>query len=204
MPEKNKAVDAYIAKSAPFAQPILKHLRSLVHETCPETVEKIKWGFPHFDYLGEMLCSMAAFKQHCSFGFWKAALMKEVSLMDNARQETAMGHLGKISSLKDLPSDKKLKSWIREAMKLNETGQKQARPKPAPAKEIPVPEDVQAALNKNKKALAHFEKFPPSHRKEYLQWITEAKTAPTRERRLAQMLEWVAEGKGRNWKYEKK
>ncbi len=203
MAEKNKAVDAYIAKSAPFAQPILKHLRSLVHEACPATEEKIKWGFPHFDYHGEMLCSMAAFKQHCAFGFWKAALMKEVSLMDNARQETAMGHLGKISSLKDLPADRKLKSWIREAMKLNETGQKLARPKPAPAKEIPVPEDVQTALNKNRKALAHFEKFPPSHRKEYLQWITEAKTAPTRERRLAQMLEWVAEGKGRNWKYQK-
>lgn len=203
MPVKNKAVDAYIAKSAPFAQPVLKHLRSLVHEVCPDTEEKIKWGFPHFDYLGEMLCSMAAFKQHCAFGFWKAPLMKEVSLMDNARQQTAMGHLGKIGSLKDLPADRKLKSWIREAMKLNETGQKAVRPKPAPVKEIPVPEDVQAALNKNKKALTQFEKFPPSHRKEYLQWIMEAKTAATRERRLLQMLEWVSEGKNRNWKYQR-
>lgn len=203
MPVKNKAVDAYIAKSAPFAQPILNHLRSLVHETCPDAEEKIKWGFPHFDYLGEMMCSMAAFKQHCAFGFWKAPLMKEVSLMDNARSESAMGHLGKISSLKDLPSDTKLKKWIREAMQLNKEGKKPVRSKPAPVKELPVPDDVQAALKKNRKAAAHFEKFPPSHRKEYLQWITEAKTAPTRERRIAQMLEWVAEGKGRNWKYQK-
>lgn len=204
MPVKNKAVDAYIAKSAPFAQPILNHLRKLVHETCPDTEEKIKWGFPHFTYLGDMLCHMASFKQHCAFGFWKAALMKEVSLMDNARNESAMGHLGKITSLNDLPSAKKLKSWIREAMKLNENGQKPARPKPAPVKEMAIPDDVQAALKKNRKASVNFEKFPPSHRKEYLQWITEAKTVATRERRLAQMLEWVAEGKGRNWKYEKK
>ena len=120
--EKSKAIDAYIAKSADFAKPVLNHIRELVHKTCPEAEEKMKWSFPHFDYKGEMMCSMAAFKQHAALSFWKAALMKDPVLTDNAKSETAMGHLGRISSLKDLPSDKKLAAWIKEAMLLNDKG----------------------------------------------------------------------------------
>src|SRR4249920_1912524 len=122
MGKKEKAIDNYIARSADFAKPILNHIRELVHKTCPDAEEKMKWSFPHFDYKGEMMCSMAAFKQHCVFGFWKAALMKDPVLIENARSEVAMGHLGRITSLKNLPSDKKIIVWIKEAMKLNDEG----------------------------------------------------------------------------------
>lgn len=204
MPITHPGVDAYIQKAAPFAQPILQHLRALVHKACPATEEKIKWGMPHFDYKGEMMCSMASFKQHVSFGFWKAALMKDTSLMETARTEVAMGHLGRITCLKDLPSGKQLTAWIKEAMALNEQGVKlPPRSKSPENKILDVPEYFTAALNKNKKARKTFENFSYSHRKEYVQWITEAKTAATREKRMATALEWLAAGKGRNWKYEK-
>lgn len=204
MGKKDKAIDAYIVKSADFARPILNHIRKLVHEACPEVEEKMKWSFPHFDYKGEMMCSMAAFKQHASFGFWKAALMKDPVLLETARSEVAMGHLGKLTSLKDLPTDKKMTAWIKEAMKLNEQGIKVAKPKPASRTELVIPDYFSKALAKNKKAKQVFESFAYSHRKEYLQWITEAKTEETRNKRMATAIEWIAEGKGRNWKYAKK
>jgi uncharacterized protein YdeI (YjbR/CyaY-like superfamily) len=203
MATKNKAIDAYIAKSAGFAKPILNHMRELVHKTCPEVEETMKWSFPHFDYKGEMMCDMAAFKQHCSMGFWKAALMKDPILMEKAKSEVAMGHLGRITSLKDLPSDKKLTAWIKEAMKLNEEGKKVVKTKPAVKKELVVPGYFTAAVKKNKKAWAVFEAFAPSAKKDYVEWITEAKTEETKNKRLTQAIEWMAEGKRRNWKYER-
>ncbi len=205
MVKKEKAIDAYIARSAGFAKPILHHIRELVHKACPDAEEKLKWGMPFFDYKGEMLCHMAAFKEHAVMGFWKAAIMKDPILIENARSEKAMGHLGKLTSLKELPSDKKIISWIKEAMQLNEKGIK------LPAKSITVkttvlhlPDFFISALNKNKKAKQVFEKFPPSHKKEYLEWIIEAKTEATREKRLKTAIEWMAEGKNKNWKYQKK
>lgn len=202
MGKKDKAIDAYIAKSADFAKPVLQHLRELVHKACPDAEEKMKWSFPHFNYKGDMLCSMAAFKQHASFGFWKAALMKDPVLQETAKSEVAMGHLGRITSLKDLPADKKMMAWIKEAMVLNDKGIKVAKPKPAEKKELVEPDYFVKALAKNKKAQKVWDAFAYSHKKEYLQWITEAKTEATREKRIATTLEWVAEGKKRNWKYE--
>ena len=205
MANKEKGIDNYIAKSADFAKPILNHIRELVHKACPDVEEKMKWSMPFFDYKGEMLCHMAAFKQHAVMGFWKAALMKDTVLMENAKSETAMGHLGRISSLKDMPSDKKITGWIKEAMELNDKGIKlPAKPKPAAGKEIAVPDYFTKALAKNKKAKQVFENYAYSHKKEYLMWITEAKTEETRSKRMATALEWMAEGKSRLWKYEKK
>jgi uncharacterized protein YdeI (YjbR/CyaY-like superfamily) len=205
MVTKIKAIDAYIAKQADFAKPILQHIRELVHKACPEAEEKIKWGMPFFDYKDEMLCHMASFKQHAVMGFWKAALMKDALLLENAKAETAMGHLGKIGSLQDLPPDKKITAWIKEAMVLNDKGIKlPSKAKPADKKELVMPDYLVAALAKNKKAKQVFENFAYSHKKEYLQWITEAKTEETRNKRMATALEWIAEGKGRNWKYERK
>ena len=205
MAKKDKAIDAYISRSADFAKPILDHIRQLVHATCPEVEEKMKWSFPHFDYKGEMMCSMAAFKQHAVMGFWKAALMKDASLLETARSEVAMGHLGKISSLKDLPADKKIIAWIKEAMKLNDLGKKlPAKAKTTEKKELVVPEDFMKALKKNKKALQTFEAFSYSNKKEYVVWVTEAKTADTRNNRLATSIEWMSEGKSRLWKYQQK
>ncbi|MFN8244530.1 MAG: YdeI/OmpD-associated family protein [Ferruginibacter sp.] len=202
MAKKEKAIDAYIAQSADFARPILHHLRELVHKTCPEVEEKMKWSFPHFDYKGEMMCSMAAFKQHAVFGFWKAAIMKDPVLAETARSEVAMGHLGKITSLKNLPSDKKISSWIKEAMLLNDKGIKlPAKATSTEKKEVLVPDYFTKALKKNKKAFETFEAFAYSHRKEYVQWITEAKTEETRNKRMAQAIEMLQEGKSRNWKY---
>ena len=203
MAKKEKAIDAYIVKSADFAKPILNHIRDLVHKTCPDVEEKMKWSFPHYDYCGEMMCSMAAFKQHCSFGFWKAALMKDPVLVANAKSEVAMGHLGRITSLKDLPADKIILGYIKEAMKLNDDNIKVAKPKPATKSELIIPPYFTAALRKNKKALAVFEGFSYSNKKEYVLWVTEAKTEETRNKRLTQGIEWMAEGKVRNWRYVK-
>jgi len=204
MPTKDKRIDAYIAKAQPFAQPILKHLRELVHKACPEVEETMKWSFPHFDYKGEMMCSMAAFKQHCAFGFWKASLMKDKKLVENAKSESSMGHLGRITSLDGLPSDKKMIAYIKEAMKLNDERVKVKKPVSKEKKALVAPDYFLAALKKSKKALAAFEGFSYSHKKEYVEWITEAKTEETREKRMMTAVEWMSEEKPRNWKYMKK
>lgn len=195
-------IDAYIAKSAAFAQPILKHLRELVHKACPEVVETVKWSMPHFEHAGSNLCGMAAFKAHCSFGFWHQG-MTAILRQDGIDGESAMGSFGRITSLKDLPADKAMLRYIGAAAKLTASGQP-ARPKrpSGPAKELPVPADLAAGLKKNKAAAKAFSDFSPSHRKEYIEWITEAKRDETRQKRLATTLEWLAEGKSRNWKYE--
>ncbi|RTL57352.1 MAG: hypothetical protein EKK37_15005 [Sphingobacteriales bacterium] len=202
MATKDKRIDAYIAKSADFAKPILNHLRELVHKACPDVVETLKWSMPCFEYKG-MLCNLASFKQHCSFGFWKASLMKDKVLMETAQSEVAMGHLGRITSLKDLPSDKKITAWIKEAMKLNEEGKKVVKAKPAVKQELIVPDYFISAVKKNKKAWTTYEAFSPSAKKDYVQWVTEAKSEETKNSRLAQAIEWMAEGKRRNWKYER-
>ena len=154
MAKKEKAIDTYISKSADFAKPVLNHIRELVHKACPDVEEKMKWSFPHFDYKAEMMCSMAAFKQHAVMGFWKAALMKDAVLLENARSEVAMGHLGRITSLKDLPADKKIIAWIKEAMKLTDLGKKlPAKAKTPEKKELKFPVDLMKALKKDKKIL---------------------------------------------------
>jgi uncharacterized protein YdeI (YjbR/CyaY-like superfamily) len=196
MGTRDKRVDTYVARSADFARPILEHIREIVHEGCPEVEETIKWGFPNYQYKG-MLCSMAAFKEHCTFGFWKGSLIVDAA---DRRSDEAMGQLGRITRLSDLPPRKKLVGYVRKAKELNDAGVKVAKTtKPKPALEPPA--DLLAALKKNKKAQAAFDKFPPSHRREYVEWIVEAKTDATRQRRLAQAVEWMAEGKPRNWKY---
>ena len=191
-------VDAYIAKSAEFAQPILQHLRAVVHAACPEVEETIKWGFPHFMYKG-MMCSTASFKSHCALNFWKAELL----MADEANRE-AMGQFGRIASIKDLPSKKVLTAYIKQAMKLNDDGvAAPARAKPAEPRALEIPEELTAALKKSPAARKHFEAFSPSKQRDYAGWIMEAKTEATRTRRLEQAVEWISEGKARNWKYEK-
>jgi hypothetical protein len=205
MAKKEKVIDAYIAKSADFAKPILNHIRKLVHAACPDVEEKMKWSFPHFDYKGEMMCSMAAFKQHAVMGFWKAALMQDPSLQENAKSEVAMGHMGKLTSIKDLPSDKKITAWVKEAMKLTDLGKKlPTKPKTSAKTALEIPEYFMKALKKNKKALQTFEAFSYSNKKEYTEWIAGAKTEETKNSRLATAIEWMTEGKNRNWKYQKK
>lgn len=204
MPKKDPRVDLYISKSADFAKPILIHLRELIHLACPEVSETIKWSFASFDYMGPM-CSMAAFKQHCAFGFWKASIMKDKTLAKNSESESAMGHYGKITSLNDLPSDKKIIAHIKDAMMLNERGIKLPPKKVTKAKkEIVVPVFFLKELKKNKKAFTVFEAFSPSHKREYVEWISEAKTGETKNRRMETAIEWMSEGKSRNWKYIKK
>ncbi len=201
---KDKRVDAYIAKSAEFAKPILTHLRELVHRACPEVEEKIKWGFPNFDYKGVM-CNMAAFKQHCAFGFWKASLLNDPKGILATVDQNSMGHFDRITSLKDLPSDKILLGFIKQAVELNERKIKRpVKVTPKGSKTIDTPDYLAKALRKDKTSAEIFENFAYSHRKEYIQWFEEAKTEETRNKRIAQAIEWISEGKGRNWKYEKK
>lgn len=198
MPSNDPSIDAYIEKSAEFAKPVMNHLRELIHKACPQVNETLKWSMPSFEYKG-LLCGFAAFKQHCTFGFWKQSLMETDAFPKN---KTAMGSFGRITSLKDLPSNKVMVGLIHQAMELNEKGIKVPKKPAAPKKELVVPDVLKNALSKNKAAKTTFEKFPYSCKKEYIEWITEAKTQPTRDKRLASTIEWLAEGKRRNWKYE--
>jgi hypothetical protein len=201
---RDAKVDAYLAKVKPFALPIMEHLRDLVHKACPEVEEAIKWGRPFFVYQGAILGNMSAFNEHCSFGFWGeeiGAVLREAGAVG----EEGMGSLGRISSLKDLPSDKKIVSWIRQAAGFIERGEYTspiaARPKVVKAAVEPSPE-FSAALKKNKQAAARFAAFSPSCKREYVEWIAEAKRPETRDKRIASAVELIAEGKQRNWKYQ--
>lgn len=205
MSANDKRIDAYINKAQPFAKPVLKHLRMLVHAACPGAEETMKWSFPHFIFMGEIICSMAAFKQHCAFGFWKASLMKDKKLTANARSESAMGHLGRITSLDDLPSDKQMIAYIKEAAALNAGGIRIRKTSSVrTSKTLIVPPYFTEALHTNLKAKKTFDGFSYSQRKEYVDWVTEAKTEPTRLQRLSTAVKWMSEGKVRNWKYIKK
>lgn len=200
MASTDPRIDAYIASAADFARPILERARAIVHEACPQVEETIKWGMPTFVYAGGILCGMAAFKQHATFGFWKHALV-----MGEGAERDGMGSFGRMSSVRDLPSKKELVPLIRKAMALNEQAvkttpaRKRTTPRPAPT----VPADLAAALKGNAAARETFEGFPPSHRREYVGWLEEAKREETRKKRLVQAVEWLAEGKPRNWKYMK-
>jgi uncharacterized protein YdeI (YjbR/CyaY-like superfamily) len=200
MKKTNPAVDAYIAKAAPFARPILEKIRALFHKACPDIEETMKWSFPHFEYQG-VVGSMCAFKAHAAFGFWKASLMKDPHGLLTGVGDSAMGR-NNITDVSELPADKVLLEYIREAVELNRQGVKVEKPKKEKKPEVEVPDYFLAALKKNKKALATFETFSPSARREYVEWIVDAKQEATRQKRLVQAVEWIAEGKKRNWKYE--
>ena len=191
-------IDAYIAKQADFARPILDHLRAAIHALCAEAEETLKWGMPTFMYKGEILASMAAFKEHATFGFWRGS---EV-LGDGERKLDAMGQFGRLRSIADLPEPDMLKQLIQKAMALTDSGVKRVRNK-APKGDFSVPEDLDTALRSNSAASAGFAAFPPSCQREYVEWVTEAKRPETRAKRIRQAVEWIAEGKRRNWKYEK-
>ena len=198
---RDKRIDAYIAKAQPFAQPILTHLRELIHETCPDVEETMKWSSPAFDYLGEPFCQFAAFKAHCAFGFWKSKLLDDPK---GYLTQGGMGGFGKITSRDDLPSDRVLVAFMKQAMKLNEQGTKVAA---APKKEIkvpPTPAYMTAALKKNANARKQFDAFPPGAKRDYIVWLEEAKTEATRTKRLETAIEWIGEGKHRHWKYQQK
>ena len=203
----NPKVDAYIAKVQPFAQPIMEHLRQLIHKACPEVDETIKWSRPFFEYRGVILCNMSAFKEHCSFGFWgeeMSAVLREAKVL----REDGMGSLGRITSLANLPSDKQMLGWLRQAADFVDSGQYTSpiaarrsvvkAPKPV----LEAPAEFATALKRNKKAAAVFAAFSPSCKREYIEWIADAKRAETRDKRIATAVEWIAEGKQRNWKYQ--
>ena len=202
MPDTDAKIDAYIEKSADFAKPILQHLRKLVHKTCPDVQETVKWSMPFFDYKGSTLCAISAFKEHCGFMFWKAKLMKDPEGILQIAERGGMGNFDRITSLKDLPSDKILTAYIKEAMQLNEENIKLPAKKKAAVKELKMDDDFDAALKKNKTAQSVFENFTPGKKKDYIEWITEAKTEATKSKRIGTAVEWIAEGKARHWKYQ--
>jgi hypothetical protein len=198
--KRNSRVDAYISSAPDFAKPILNHLRELVHTACPDVQETMKWSRPHFLHNG-LLCGMSAFKRHCAFGFWLGEMVLGAASTAAAGRD-GMGQFGRITSLADLPGDKQLLTLIKKAVQLNDSGVKRpAAPRTAEKQALILPGCFTAALKKNKKALATFEAFSYSHKKEYVEWITEAKREETRQKRIETMLTWLAEGKSRNWKY---
>ncbi len=199
-------IDLYIQKAKDFAQPILIHLRELIHLGCPEIKETIKWGMPSFDYKGPF-CSMAAFKEHTVFGFWKGSLIKDSSHFLQERANNggeAMGNMGRITNLNDMPPDEVILDFIKQAKKLNDDGIKLPSKTKSKKVELVFPDDLIGALVKNDMAIITFENFSTSQKREYIEWITEAKTIETRNRRIAMAVEWIAEGKIRNWKYVRK
>lgn len=199
MANHDPRIDTYIAKSADFARPILEHLRAMVHAACPKAEESLKWSMPFFSYNGAPMCMMAAFKQHCGFGFW---LSRQVV---GSSAEGGMGQFGKLASLKDLPTKRELTAYVRKAMALNGTGVKLVRTKVVAKPPPALPADLAALLAQKKHAAASrtYAGFGPGAQREYVDWIAEAKTDATRQKRLVTTLEWLAEGKRRNWKYEK-
>jgi uncharacterized protein YdeI (YjbR/CyaY-like superfamily) len=199
MPKRNLQVDSHIEKAADFAKPILVHIRERVHTACPEVDEALKWGMPAFTYRGQILCGMAAFKRHCSLWFWHSAMK---SAGGAKKVDGAMGQMGRMTSLKDLPKAAEFKRLMKQARSLIDEGVKSVRAKTKKPL-VKAPADLAAALKKNAKARSAFESFSPSHRREYVEWITEAKRPETRTKRLATTLEWLTEGKPRHWKYDK-
>ena len=195
MSTKDPRVDAYIAKAASFAKPILEHLRALVHRAAPGVSETIKWSMPFFEEEG-LVCHMAAFKAHCAFGFWNGA-----RVVESPKEKEAMGQFGRIESLADLGADREIVALVKKAVALNRSGEKVKRPIKHPKKALPVPADLAAALRKGARARKTWEAFAPSHRREYLEWLAEAKTEATRARRFATTLDLLTEGKRRMWKY---
>lgn len=200
-PPKEPRIDAYIAEAAHFARPILRHLRQLVHRGGPDTIETIKWGHPSFTLDGKILCYMAAFKAHVAFGFWGPA-MHRLLKQERGSIEGAMGVMGRITSRADLPDDATMLRYVRTAIAFVRDGQSTFKRRPTRKPAARVPADLAAALKADQAAARHFADFPPSARRDYIEWITEAKQPATRARRLATTIEWVAAGKRRNWKYE--
>ena len=190
-------IDAYIDRQAEFAKPILNHLREVVHAACPDCEETLKWSMPSFMYKGEILAGMAAFKQHATFGFWKGRLV----VGGNDEPATGMGQFGRLTSVDDLPARKELMALVKKAMKLTDDGVKTVRDKHR-KEAFTVPQDLRAAIDAVPAAAATFSSFPPSAQREYVEWVSEAKRDVTRSKRLNQTVEWLAEGKRRNWKYE--
>lgn len=193
----DKRVDAYITKAPEFARPILAELRARVHASCPDVVETIKWRMPSFEYKG-ILCGMGSFKKHAVFGFWKHNLVVE----SDSKANMAMGSFGKLTELAQLPKKSEFARLVKKAMKLNDDGVKAVRNKTAKKKPIAMHPAFKKALAANARARETFENFSPSHQREYMEWIQDAKAEETRERRLAQAIDWLGEGKSRNWKYE--
>lgn len=199
MGKKDPRIDAYIAQAGSFAQPVLKHLRKLIHQGCPDVEETIKWSRPFFEYKGPF-CFFAAFTRHCHFGFWQDL----GGVIDEGKSEQARGDLKKIETTADLPSDEVLLQYLRDAVALRDAPKSKTPRTSKSAKPIPaLPSDFRAALAKNKKAVAAFEAFPPSHQREYIEWIDGAKREETRSRRIATAVEWIGEGKSQNWRYKK-
>ncbi|GGP21615.1 DUF1801 domain-containing protein [Silvimonas iriomotensis] len=202
-PKHNPKVDAYAEQAEDFAKPIFTHLRNLIHTVCPEVVEEVKWGIPHFDYKGDMMCIFAAYKKHCSFTFYKDALMSDPRLKANDALPAARRFMGKLTRVTDLPPEDELTAWIKEAMGLNEQGLKLPAREAKTPKEVGVPAAFAEKLQANPEIIKIFESKSASFQKEYNVWIGEAKTDATREKRIEEALAWIAEGKGRFWKYAK-
>jgi len=198
MSKTDKRIDAYIAKAPLFAKPILTYIRSVVHEGAPECEETLKWGHPAFSQNG-LLCGMLSFKEYCALHFWKGSLFIDALKGD----EGAAAQLGKLTSVNDLPPKAVFLSYVKRAVELNAAGTKLPRAAAKPKAPIRLPPDLRRAIDENAKARQTYDGFSPSHRREYVEWITESKQASTRSRRIAQAVEWMAEGKPRNWKYMK-
>jgi uncharacterized protein YdeI (YjbR/CyaY-like superfamily) len=163
----------------------------------PSVEEAMKWSMPAYLADGKILLITSAFKGHAALNFWRG---QEIG--DGEAKAGAMGQFGRLTSLEDLPSDAELDVLIRQAAEVAKTAPAPRKPKHAPKPQPGLHPEFAAALAKAPKAKAALDGFPPSAQREYLEWIAEAKQAATRQKRIATAVEWLSEGKRRNWKYE--
>ncbi len=196
--------DDYILQAEPFARPLLEYFRACIQMACPEAEEAFKWGMPMFVYKNSILCHMAAFKKHASFSFWLAAKMKDPDTVFIGEANSGMGQFGKVTSMEQLPSEEVLMKYIKEAMELTEAGEKLSHAPKKEPKRLKMPDAMVDALNQNTIAKSTFDHFSQSNKNDYIEWIAGSKTEATRTRRIIQMMDWLEEGKPRNWKYMKK
>ena len=205
---RSNEIDSYIEKAADFAKPILMKIREIIHKACPEVTESIKWSFPNFEYKGHIICSMSAHKKHCSFGFWRGNDMEDPDKILQQTGKTAMGHLGQLKSIDDLPKDEIITRYLLQAIELSQKTKSKSNSnaevkvkKSIAAPEVP--DYFMELLKQSPGAKLNFEKFSNSCKKEYVEWISDAKTEKTRLKRLSEAMEMIKEGKNRNWKYQK-
>lgn len=196
MNEASENITAYIEKATPEFKEVMIALRSVLNNPNFDIKEDWKWGAPNFNNEG-MICWLAHFRNHVGMNFFKGTLIKDkYNLFTHYREEKGNRQL-KFSDINQIIPEQ-IEYYIEEAIKLNQENIKVVK------KEIDtsLPLDLETELNNNPKAKMFFESLAPSYKRDYIEWIEEAKREATRTKRLATTMEWLSEGKKKNWKYE--
>jgi len=193
----SKLIDEAFSKFTGFQKEYCNHLRKLIHKAMPDVKEDWKWG-PNFNVNG-MVCGVWGFKDHVKLVFFKGSAMKDTYKLFNQGKENEGNRSINFSSA-DKIDDKKIIEYLKEAAEINRKGIKLVK------KEIKVvmPAILVKALNKDKASKTYFESLAPSHRRDYADYISQAKQEETQLRRLDKVMEMLTDKRTLNDKYMKK